>query len=77
MINDDKRCNDLDGKEWLKNSFSIWRDLQKTPEEKAYGHPASYPVALVEKLLLTFSKKGANLIGGESYVIIKMILKIL
>lgn len=57
-INNDKRCNDLTGKEWLQNSFSIWRDLRKTTEEKKLKHPASYPVALVEKLLLTFSKEG-------------------
>lgn len=57
-INDDKRCNDLTGKEWLQNSFSIWRDLKKTRDEKAFNHPASFPVSLVEKLLLTFSKEG-------------------
>ena len=50
-----KKCNDLTGKEWLQNSFSIWRGLNKTAEEKAYKHPASYPVALCEKLIRTFS----------------------
>jgi len=62
MINDDKRCNDLTGKEWLLNSFSIWRDLTKTKEEKELKHPASYPVALCEKLIRTFSKHGANVL---------------
>lgn len=52
------RCNDLTGKEWLQNSFSIWRDLRKTKEEKEFLHPASFPVALVEKLLATFSREG-------------------
>ncbi|MCK3881314.1 site-specific DNA-methyltransferase [Streptococcus suis] len=56
-VNNNKRCNDLSGKEWLQNSFSIWRDLRKTKEEKDLGHPASFPVSLVEKLLLTFSKQ--------------------
>ena len=42
MINKDKRCNDLTGKEWLQNSFSIWRNFNKTPEEKELKHPASY-----------------------------------
>ena len=23
------RMNDLTGKEWLQNSFTIWRDIQK------------------------------------------------
>ena len=29
-MNEAKRCNDLSGKEWLQNSFSIWRNLSKT-----------------------------------------------
>ena len=62
MINDDKRCNDLTGKEWLQNSFSIWRDLTKTKEEKDLKHPASYPVMLCEKLIKTFSKGGDNVL---------------
>ena len=51
MINDSKRCNNLTGKEWLQNSFSIWRNLTKTKEEKELKHPASYPVSLCEKLI--------------------------
>lgn len=58
-MNLDKRRNDLTGKEWLQNSFSIWRDMRKTTEEKEYGHPASYPVALCEKLIKTFSREGS------------------
>jgi DNA modification methylase len=66
MINDDKKCNDLTGKEWLQNSFSIWRDLTKTKEEKELKHPATYPVALCEKLIKTFSKNGANVLDPFS-----------
>lgn len=55
-MDNSKKCNDLSGKEWLQNSFSIWRDLSKTKEEKDFKHPASYPVALCEKLIRTFSK---------------------
>lgn len=66
MINEDKKCNDLTGKEWLQNSFSIWRDLSKTKEEKDLKHPASYPVALCEKLIRTFSKKGCNVLDPFS-----------
>jgi DNA modification methylase len=58
-MNLDKRRNDLTGKEWLQNSFSIWRNIQKTKEEKQYNHPASYPVSMCEKLIKTFSRKGS------------------
>jgi len=62
MINECKKCNDLTGKEWLQNSFSIWRNLNKTSDEKILKHPASYSVALCEKILHTFSKKGRNVL---------------
>ena len=62
MINDSKRCNNLTGKEWLQNSFSIWRNLTKTKEEKDLKHPASYPVSLCEKLIKTFSKNNSIII---------------
>ena len=57
-----KKCNDLSGKEWLQNSFSIWRDISKTKEEKALKHPASYPVELCEKIIRTFSKPGGRVL---------------
>lgn len=56
------RANDLTGKEWLQNSFSIWRDLKKTQEEKLLGHPASYPVSLCEKLIKTFARSNCNVL---------------
>lgn len=62
MINEEKRCNNLTGKEWLQNSFSIWRDLKKTKTEKDFNHPASYPVALCEKLIRTFAKNNCNVL---------------
>lgn len=62
MVNNSKRGNDLTGKEWLQNSFSIWRDLSKSAEEKKMQHPASYPVALCEKLIKTFSRDGSNIL---------------
>lgn len=49
------RMNELTGKEWFQNSFSIWRDVNKTQEEKKLNHPASFSVALCEKLIKTFS----------------------
>jgi DNA modification methylase len=62
VVNNDKKCNDLSGKEWLQHSFSIWRDLTKTKEEKDLKHPASYPVSLCEKLIRTFSKSGGRVL---------------
>lgn len=62
MTNEDKKCNELTGKEWLQNSFSIWRNLGKTQEEKELKHPASYPIALCEKLIKTFSKNGGKIL---------------
>lgn len=61
-MDNSKKCNDLTGKEWLQNSFSIWRDIAKTKEEKEFKHPASYPVALCEKLIRTFSKPNSKVL---------------
>jgi len=38
------RLNNLTGKEWLQNSFSIWRDLKKNDEERKLKHPAMFPI---------------------------------
>jgi DNA modification methylase len=46
-----KRMNNLTGKEWLLNSFTIWRDIVKTPEERATKHPALFPQELAEKIM--------------------------
>ena len=53
MVN---KTNNLSGKEWLQNSFSIWRDLGKTEEEKKLHHPAIFTIKLVSKLIDTFCK---------------------
>jgi len=55
-------CNNLTGREWLQNSFSIWRNLSKSADEKSLKHPASFPVALCEKVISTFSKSNAAVI---------------
>ena len=51
-----ERMNNLTGKEWLQNSFTIWRDIVKTSEERATKHPALFPQELVEKLLRLYLK---------------------
>lgn len=49
-----RHCNELDGKQWLRNSISVWSDLRKTKEESRLGHPALFPGELVQRLIETF-----------------------
>ncbi len=46
-----KKANNLDGKSWIKNSLSVWRGPIRSPEERKLGHPAVFPVELVNKLI--------------------------
>lgn len=46
-----KRANALSGGEWLRHSFSIWRNLGKGGEERRIDHPAIFTVKLVSRLL--------------------------
>jgi DNA modification methylase len=59
MIN---KTNSLTGKEWLQNSFSIWKDLGKTEEEKKLKHPAIFTIKLVDKLIDTFCRPQKSLV---------------
>jgi|SRR5690348_6801592 len=56
------RANDLSGKEWTRNSISVWNDLKKTAEEARLGHPAMFPGALVEWRLLSFTKASEKIV---------------
>jgi DNA modification methylase len=72
------RLNNLNGKEWLQYSFSIWKDIKKNKEEWSLKHPAMFPIMLVEQLIdiFTNSKKqvvldpfmgsGSTLIGAQN-----------
>ncbi len=51
------RANRLSGKEWLSNSFSIWRELDKNEEERKLGHPAIFTIKLISKLIDVFTNK--------------------
>ena len=51
-----EKMNNFTGKEWLQNSFSIWRDISKTKEERKLKHPAMFPQQLVEKLINIYTK---------------------
>ncbi len=57
-----ERLNDLTGKEWLQNSFSIWRDISKTTYERKMNHPASFPSELAERIIKIWTKKGASVL---------------
>ncbi len=46
-----RRANNLDGKQWIKNSLSVWQGPIRSPEERRLGHPAVFPVELVKKII--------------------------
>ncbi len=54
--------NNLSGKEWLQNSFTIWRDINKTTEERKLKHPAMFPEQLAERLIKIYTKDEGELI---------------
>lgn len=56
------KMNNLTGKEWLQNSFSIWRDVNKTSEERQLKHPAMFPEQLAEKLINIYTKDNGEVI---------------
>ena len=55
-----RRANSLSGKEWLKNSFSIWRDLGR--DSDASSHPAPFPVALASRLIDCYANDPEGLV---------------
>lgn len=54
IVENKRRANLLSGKEWLRNSISVWSDIAKNKEEKALKHPAMFPEALVGRVLDCF-----------------------
>ena len=50
-----KRLYNLTGKDWLRYSFSIWRDISKNKEEFRLKHPAMFPIQLAERLSEIFN----------------------
>jgi DNA modification methylase len=51
-----EKMNNLSGKEWLQYSFTIWRDISKTTEERQLKHPAMFPQQLAERLIQIYTK---------------------
>lgn len=57
-----EKANQLDGREWLQNSISIWSDIRKTQEEQKLGHPAMFPVTLAIRLLRSFTRSDQKVV---------------
>lgn len=57
-----RRANDLDGRAWTRYSISVWRDIKKSPEERALKHPAMFPSELVERLILCFTRSDETVV---------------
>ena len=57
-----ERMNNLTGKEWLQSSFTIWRDVVKTSEERSTKHPALFPQELVEKLIRLYLRDPGSVV---------------
>ena len=56
------RMNNLNGKEWLKLSFSIWKDIEKSNGEWKLKHPAMFPTQLTSRLINIFTKNPGEII---------------
>jgi len=57
-----EKMNNFSGKEWLQNSFTIWRDITKTTEERRLKHPAMFPEQLAERLIKIYTKNDGEVI---------------
>ncbi len=57
-----KHCNQLDGKQWIQNSISVWSDIRKNLDESRLKHPAMFPLELAERLIKTFLPLDGQLI---------------
>lgn len=75
----ENKVNSLSGKEWLQNSFSIWRDLGKTDEEKMLKHPAIFTIKLASKVIDTFCPPNGGFIldpfAGSGTTLVAGLLK--
>lgn len=57
-----RRCNDLPGRLWIRNSISVWSDIRKSPDELRLRHPAMFPSMLAERLIESFLPAGPHLV---------------
>ncbi|MCW1294227.1 MAG: site-specific DNA-methyltransferase [Candidatus Parvarchaeum sp.] len=72
-----QKLNTLSGSDWLKYSFSIWRDIKKGPIDNGVSNPASYPVELPQRLIRILTNPGEQVLdpfmGSGSTVIASLI----
>lgn len=47
-----RRANNLNGKDWLRHSISVWKDIKAGKRKN--GHPAAFPEELVLRLMDAF-----------------------
>lgn len=57
-----EKMNNLTAKEWLQYSFTIWRDIRKTSEERKLKHPAMFPTHLANRLIEIYTKNHGEVI---------------
>lgn len=50
-----RRANELSGRDWTRNSISVWNDIRRTAPEAALKHPALFPEMLVTRLVECFT----------------------
>ena len=50
-----RHANSLSGKEWLRRSFSIWRNLSQSKQERGLEHPATFPITLAKQVIECYS----------------------
>lgn len=60
-----KRANQLNGKNWVQYSISVW-DMIKTSEENKLGHPAMFPIELCNRLIECYSLSGDTVLDPFS-----------
>ena len=46
----------LTGKQWMKNTISIWDEPTKSREEKRLAHPAIFPAAFAQRIIECFDQ---------------------
>lgn len=49
-----KRMNNLNGKDWLRYSISVWDDISKDAEERKVKHPAMFPKEIPRRFIRIF-----------------------
>lgn len=60
-IPEERRLNQLGGKEWTRYSISVW-DVTKSEEERKLKHPAMFPNELCARLMKIYTKPGMRLL---------------